>query len=56
MGARNKLNEAYAAGALIVAGVIGLAAQSWAVFAIAAVITLGLSVVGGGIRWKRGRR
>jgi hypothetical protein len=55
MSARHKLNEAYGAGALVIAGIIGLMAQSWTVFIIAAVIALGLGVIGGSIRL-RGRR
>jgi hypothetical protein len=53
--ARHKLNEAYGAGALGIAGIIGLAAESWTVFIVAAIVTLGLSVAGGSIRLS-GRR
>jgi hypothetical protein len=55
MSARHKLNASYGAGALILAAFIGLAAQSWTVFIVAAVVTLGLSVAGGDIRLS-GRR
>ena len=55
MGARTKLNQAYLNGALIVAAAIGLLAQSWTVFIIAALIGIGLSLYAGEIR-PRGRR
>ena len=48
--ARNKLNELYATGSLILAALIGLAFNSWWVFGAAAAILLGLNVMGGQIR------
>ena len=48
--ARNKLNELYATGSLILAALIGLAFNSWWVFGAAAAILLGLNVRGGQIR------
>lgn len=50
MGARQKLNQACLNGALIVAAVIGLVAQSWAVFWIALALGIGSSLCGGNIR------
>jgi len=50
MGARQKLNRAFVNGALVVAAVLGLAAESWSVFAITAAITLTLSWLYGDIR------
>jgi hypothetical protein len=40
MGARQKLNSAYVAGSLIIAGVFGVAAQSWVVFIIVLILIL----------------
>ena len=34
MGARHKLNEAFVNGALIVAAIVGLLAESWLVFGL----------------------
>ena len=50
MGARTKLNQAYINGALVIAAIIGLCAQSWTVFFIVALVGIGLSVHGGEIR------
>ncbi|CAN5899985.1 hypothetical protein BH23PLA1_BH23PLA1_44670 [soil metagenome] len=55
MGARSKLNVAYAHGCLIVASVVGLVAQSWAAFAVALAVTVLGCVVAGDIR-PHGRR
>jgi hypothetical protein len=52
MSARHKLNAAYAAGALVLAALIGGMAQSAIVFVIALVALLGLDVVAGNIRPK----
>jgi hypothetical protein len=50
MTARHKLNAAYAAGSLIVAALIGGAAQSTTVFVIALGALLCLNLVAGDIR------
>jgi hypothetical protein len=50
MGARQKLNQAYVNGSLITAGVLGLLTQSWAVFFLVLVGTLGLNVAARNIR------
>jgi len=50
MGARDKLNSAYTAGCLTVAGLFGLATESWTMFFVALVVLLGLSVNNGDIR------
>ena len=52
MGARQKLNEAHINGALIVAGLLGLATGSWTVFILAGAGLIGLSMHSGGIRSK----
>jgi hypothetical protein len=56
MSASQGLNAAYIRGGLIVAACAGVLAQSWLVFAITAVILLGLSLIGSGIRPRRRRR
>ncbi len=56
MGARTKLNSVYLIGSLVIAGVLGAAAQSWTVFVIAAVVLLACSVYEGGIQLKGRRR
>lgn len=53
MSARRKLNQLYATGAVVVAGLLGLAAQSWWAFAAFLVLLLGLQVWGGSIRLAR---
>jgi len=53
MSARNKLNAAYAAGSLLLAALIGGAAQSGTVFVVALVALLALDLVAGNIRPKR---
>ena len=52
MSARHKLNAAYAAGSLLLAALIGGAAQSATVFVVALVALLVLDVVAGNIRTK----
>ena len=52
MTARRKLNAAYAAGSLILATLIGGAAQSGTVFVVALVALLSLDLVAGNIRPK----
>ena len=57
MGARVKLNKGYAEGSCIIAAIVGLLVQSWAVFVIALIILLVLNVSAGEIRFKnRGHR
>lgn len=55
MGARQKLNQAYLNGALVIAAVVGAATQSWTVFWLAALFVVGSSLHSGGIRL-HGRR
>jgi len=50
MGARQKLNSAYFNGCLFVAAMVGLVAQSWALFWLALVVAVALSCHSGGIR------
>jgi len=52
MGARNKLNAAYANGALIIAAILGLLLQSWPVFIVVAIWLLIESLSTGDIRPK----
>lgn len=58
MGARQKLNQGYVQGALVIAGVIGAACGSWTVFWIAAIILVGSSLQSGEVRLtgRRGSR
>ena len=51
--ARNKLNQFYATGAVLLAVGLGLLFNSWTVFAVAALILLALNVLGGNIRSPR---
>lgn len=55
MGARQKINQAYVNGALFVAGIIGIAAESWLLFLGALAVLLALDVMAGGIRLTRRR-
>ncbi len=55
MGARSKLNVAYAQGCVIVAAIVGLLAQSWMAFTVVLAVTVLGCVVAGDIR-PRGRR
>jgi hypothetical protein len=50
MGAKSHLNEVYIGGSLAIAGVLGAATGSWALFLVAAVILLGVSLETGKIR------
>ena len=50
MGARQKLNVAYFHGCLIVAGLVGLVAQSGTMFWLALVVSFGLCCHSGEIR------
>ncbi len=54
MGARQKLNVAYFNGCLIVAGLVGLVAQSWTLFWLALVVSFGLCCHSGEIRQRPG--
>ncbi len=57
MGARQKLNVAYVNGGLLVAAILGVASQSWAVFLASLAVLIGGSVYLGEIRpGGRGRR
>jgi len=50
MGARQKLNGQYVTGAIGIASVIGLWAESWGAFAVTAMIFLAMGVYSGEIR------
>jgi hypothetical protein len=47
---RRRLNIAYLNGSLLFAGIIGLAAQSWAVFLVASAVLVATGVYCGDIR------
>ena len=53
MGARQKLNQAFATGSLITAAVVGFLAQSWWVFMVTAAILLVVNLNAGDIRPRR---
>ena len=55
-GTRNRLNQGYATGSLILAAFIGLVFNSWWGFGAAAAILLGLNLMGGQIRLAGSRR
>jgi type IV secretory pathway TrbD component len=50
LGAKQKLNEAYLTGSLLVAAAIGLGLQSWSAFIATAGLLIFLQIVEGGIR------
>lgn len=50
MGARQRLNSLYLVGVLIIAAIIGTAADSWLVFLLTAAILTGTLIHDGGIR------
>jgi hypothetical protein len=50
MGARERLNAAYAAGAAVFAAFAGAGFKSWTVFAVVLAVVLGLCLLGGHIR------
>ncbi len=50
MGARQKLNQAYLNGTIVMATMIGIMAQSWAVFWLALAVGIASSFFGGEIR------
>jgi hypothetical protein len=52
VNARNKLNVAYVNGSLLMAGVVGLVAQSWLIFGAALIGLLIVNLCTGGIRPK----
>lgn len=56
MSARNKLNQAYVNGALLIAGVCGAIGQSWSVFTVVAGLLLVLNVLFDEIRFARRKR
>ena len=56
MGARQELNEHHIIGSLSLAGLLGLATGSVAVFVIVGVVMISASVYTGEIRGKGGRR
>jgi hypothetical protein len=56
MGARQKLNKVHFIGSLGVAGLLGLATGSVAVFVIAVAVMIGASIYTGEIRGKRDQR
>ena len=50
MTAKTKLNEAYLLGSLILAGIIGLLAQSVFIFIIAASVIIAVEIISSSIR------
>lgn len=50
MGARNKLNQAYATGSLIFGTVAGVVTQSWTIFMVVSAVGLAMNFFGGDIR------
>lgn len=56
MGARKKLNQAHVNGALVIGAVVGLATQSWIVFALMAMFVIIGGFYAGDIRGGRRRR
>ncbi|MEQ8785614.1 MAG: hypothetical protein RIC55_04925 [Pirellulaceae bacterium] len=56
MSARHKLNVAFVNGALIVAGVVGMAFRSWLVFLIVAVVLVVGAIYAGDVRQRPKRR
>ena len=56
MPARQKLNQAFLTGSLLLASAVGWLTGSWLAFLVTAVVLVGLNLVGGDIRPdKRGR-
>ena len=53
MNARQKLNLAYVNGAVVIAGVVGLLAESWGVFCLALIVLVIIQLGSGGIRPER---
>lgn len=50
MGAKKKLNQAYFNGSLITAAVLGIGLQSWVVFTLVLIGSLGMNVASKNIR------
>jgi hypothetical protein len=50
MSARKKLNSAYVGGSLVISGMFGLMAQSWAVFVLVLIVVLAFHFYEGNIR------
>jgi hypothetical protein len=50
MSARQKLNQSYVNGALLIAGVIGACTESWTAFMVFAAVFVALSCHAGDIR------
>ncbi len=55
MGARQKLNQAFFLGSVIVAGLLGLLTASWVVFVVAVAVLVGSNLYLGEIRGRRHR-
>ena len=53
MSARKKLNSAYVAGSLVLAGAVGLMTQSWTVFLVLLILLLIANLYEGNIRPKK---
>jgi hypothetical protein len=53
--AREKLNKAYLAGSLLLAGLVGILAESWLIFLFALIVFVGLNLYSGEIRPNRRR-
>jgi hypothetical protein len=56
MGARQKLNQSYFNGSLVIAALVGLVAQSWPLFFLALAVLLASNLCCGEIRPKPQRR
>ena len=56
MGARHKLNKVHVIGSLGLAGLLGLATGSMAVFVVAGAVMIGAAIYTGDIRGGKGRR
>jgi hypothetical protein len=50
MGARDKLNEIFVVVSIVLAGVVGLATESWTAFFVALTLFLALCLADGDIR------
>ena len=50
MGARNKLNQAYANGSLIFGAIAGVLTHSWTIFLVVSALGLAMNLMGGEIR------
>jgi hypothetical protein len=56
VGARHELNKFHVIGSLGLAGLLGLATGSWAVFAVAGAVLMGAAIYTGEIRGRVRRR